>query len=156
MMQLCYASTRQESQNDLLEDLSDILVSARNFNQAHEIYGVLYYAEGSFFQCLEAEAEVLEKVYAKIARDPRHSNLIRFENRVIDQLHFSEWSMKYVNKHSSIGTLFKRFGLDAFLPHQLQTEQIPVFLELLLRLQNSDPKPKRTQGYRTRGYQPYL
>jgi hypothetical protein len=33
MMQLCYASTRQENQKDLLEDLSDILVSARNFNR---------------------------------------------------------------------------------------------------------------------------
>ncbi|RKG49463.1 BLUF domain-containing protein [Acinetobacter cumulans] len=156
MMQLCYASTRQENQKDLLEDLSDILVSARNFNQAHEIYGVLYYAEGRFFQCLEAEAEILEKVYAKIASDPRHTNLIRFENRVIDRLHFSEWSMKYVNKHSSIGTLFKRFGLNAFLPHELKTEQIPVFLELLLRLQNSEPKLKRMQGYRTRGYKPYF
>ncbi len=156
MMQLCYASTRQENQKDLLEDLSDILVSARNFNQMHKIYGVLYYAEGRFFQCLEAEAQVLEKVYTKIASDPRHHNLIRFENRVIDQLHFSEWSMKYVNKHSSIGTLFKRFGLNAFLPHELRTEQIPVFLELLLRLQNSDPKPKLTQGYRIRGYKPYL
>ena len=122
MMQLCYASTRQENQKDLLEDLSDILVSARNFNQAHAIYGVLYYAEGRFFQCLEAEAEILEKVYAKIASDPRHTNLIRFEN----------------------------------LPHELKTEQIPVFLELLLRLQNSEPKLKRMQGYRTRGYKPYL
>jgi hypothetical protein len=102
------------------------------------------------------EAQVLEKVYTKIASDPRHHNLIRFENRMIDQLHFSEWSMKYVNKHSSIGTLFKRFGLNAFLPHELRTEQIPVFLELLLRLQNSDPKPKLTQGYRMRGYKPYL
>lgn len=156
MLQLCYASTRQEHQYDLLEDLSNILVSARNFNQAHGIYGVLYYAEGSFFQCLEGKEEALEAVYAKIAKDPRHNNLLRFENRRIERIHFSDWSMKYVNKHSSIGSLFHKFGLEAFLPHQLQQEQVPVFLDLLRRLDNSDPKPKHAQGYRTRGYKPYF
>lgn len=48
MLQLCYASTRVETEQDLLQDLSDILAIARKFNYEHQIYGALYYAHGKF------------------------------------------------------------------------------------------------------------
>ena len=154
MIQLCYASQRQELQHDLLQDLSDILGTARSFNQANDIHGVLYYAEGYFFQCLEGEAELLEKLYSKISRDPRHHLLQRFESTSIDQVHFKNWSMKYVNKHSAIANLFAKFGLKIFLPHQLNATQIPVFLEMLHKLENDTPRQQ--VGYRNRGYQNFF
>jgi hypothetical protein len=39
-IRLCYASSRHELIDDLIEDLSDILTVARDFNSKNEIFGV--------------------------------------------------------------------------------------------------------------------
>ncbi|MDU7369005.1 MAG: BLUF domain-containing protein [Acinetobacter baumannii] len=54
-VRLCYASQRNEKNEDLLQDLRDILTEARDFNDLNGICGVLYYADNAFFQCLEGE-----------------------------------------------------------------------------------------------------
>ena len=38
LIRLCYASTRAEHQNDLLQEISDILATARQFNAAPVSY----------------------------------------------------------------------------------------------------------------------
>ncbi len=53
MLQLCYASERIESEQELLQDLSDILATARKFNLQHQIHGVLYYSHGKFSSALK-------------------------------------------------------------------------------------------------------
>lgn len=50
---------------DLLQDLRDILTEARDFNDLNQICGVLYYADNAFFQCLEGEREVVERLFEK-------------------------------------------------------------------------------------------
>ena len=46
-VRLCYASQRNENNEDLLQDLRDILTEARDFNDLNEICGVLYYADNA-------------------------------------------------------------------------------------------------------------
>ncbi len=48
-VRLCYASQRNEKNEDLLQDLRDILTEARDFNDLNGICGVLYYADNAFF-----------------------------------------------------------------------------------------------------------
>lgn len=156
MLQLCYASERIESEQELLQDLSDILSVARKFNKDHQINGVLYYSHGKFFQCLEGEAEVVENLFQSICRDPRHHQVLRFQDATVERPHFSEWSMKYVHKHSEISSLFSRFGLGQFEPHALQQEQLSGFLELLYRLDENQANLASPQGYKQRGYIPYF
>lgn len=157
MLQLCYASRRIENGNDLLQDLSDILSKARQFNQQQQIVGVLYYAEGYFFQCLEGEAAAVEQIFARIAVDPRHDQVFRFSDHEVTEAHFSEWSMKYVHKHSEISSLFKRNGFTQFMPHQLNDEQLQEFLKILFRVEeNHDNLASAKSGYKQRGYIPYL
>ncbi len=67
-VRLCYASQRNENNEDLLQDLRDILTEARDFNDLNEICGVLYYADNAFFQCLEGEKEVVERLFEKIQK----------------------------------------------------------------------------------------
>ncbi|WP_228139517.1 BLUF domain-containing protein, partial [Acinetobacter baumannii] len=66
-VRLCYASQRNEKNEDLLQDLRDILTEARDFNDLNGICGVLYYADNAFFQCLEGEQEVVERLFEKMA-----------------------------------------------------------------------------------------
>ncbi len=47
-VRLCYASQRNEKNEDLLQDLRDILTEARDFNDLNGICGVLYYADNAF------------------------------------------------------------------------------------------------------------
>ncbi|WP_168379503.1 MULTISPECIES: BLUF domain-containing protein [Acinetobacter] len=156
MIQLCYASTRIEQQFDLIQDLSDILVRARSFNTEKRIFGVLYYAEGRFFQCLQGEQAALEQLFQHIAQDTRHRDIVRYPDQTIDQIDFSKWSMKYVNRHSEIASLFQRFGHSSFQPNLLNTEQIQAFLTTLLRLENVEQPVKLDSGYKNRGYQHYF
>lgn len=136
LIRLCYASTRVERETNLLEDLSDILSTARQFNQEHQIYGVLYYAEGTFFQCLEGHKTVLEALYERILNDPRHEKVQRFSDQSLEQLCFSKWSMKYVNDFTKISRFFAKLGLDKFQPNQLDERQIQDFVSLLLKIKN--------------------
>ncbi|MCL6249258.1 BLUF domain-containing protein [Acinetobacter sp. ANC 4945] len=156
MIQLCYASTRVEQQFDLIQDLSDILVRARSFNTEKRIFGVLYYAEGRFFQCLQGEQAALEQLFQHITQDTRHQDIVRYPDQSIDQIDFSKWSMKYVNRHSEIASLFQRFGHSSFQPDLLNTEQIQAFLTTLLRLENVEQPVKLDSGYKNRGYQHYF
>ena len=156
MIQLCYASTRVEQQFDLIQDLSDILVRARSFNNEQRIFGVLYYAEGRFFQCLQGEQAALEQLFQHIMQDTRHRDIVRYPDQTIDQIDFSKWSMKYVNRHSEIASLFQRFGYSSFQPDVLNLEQIQAFLTTLLRLENVEQPVKLDLGYKNRGYQHYF
>ncbi|TCB48148.1 BLUF domain-containing protein [Acinetobacter sp. ANC 4779] len=156
LIQLCYVSSRIEAENDLLQDLSDILVTARSFNQPHDIYGVLYYAEGIYFQCLEGEKNQLDALFSQISQDTRHHQIQRFPDQAIEQLHFQKWSMKYVNQHGKVTRLFKKMGLEKFQPHQLNFEQINQFLDLLLKMEEAEHKPKAKVGIKNRGYQNYF
>ena len=90
-IQLCYASTRNLQSEDLLQDLNDILTIARDFNSRHDICGVLYYADGSFFQCLQGEKEVVEALFANICKDERHCEIISFEIMEIEETKFKYW-----------------------------------------------------------------
>lgn len=161
LIQLCYASRRVERQSDLLEDLSDILAQARAFNEAHQIFGVLYYAEGKYFQCLEGDQANLEALFSSICKDPRHSDVVRFEDRAIEHIHFARWSMKYVNQHGKIHKFFEKQGLDAFLPEQLDTTTMYTFLDVLLKVSEADEKSinqkdGRKKGLNHRGYQNFF
>ncbi|RZG85036.1 BLUF domain-containing protein [Acinetobacter sp. WCHAc060033] len=141
-IRLCYVSTRVEHDKNLLEDLSDILSTARQFNQEHQIYGVLYYSEGVFFQCLEGQQAVLDDLYGRISNDQRHINLHRFPDQPLKQLYFSKWSMKYVKDSTKISRFFAKLGLEKFQPYQLNNENIQDFVSLLLKIDNSEPAYK--------------
>ena len=131
ILQLCYASERIESEQELLQDLSDILATARKFNLQHQIHGVLYYSHGKFFQCLEGQAEVVESLFQSICQDPRHHNILRFADAMVEQSHFSQWSMKYVRRNSQIQQYFQSKGYENFQPLDLKDEEISDLLALL-------------------------
>lgn len=157
MLQLCYASRRVESSNDLLKDLSDILATARQFNSEQDIVGVLYYAEGYFFQCLEGRENVVEELFNRILLDHRHERVYRFPDRHIQHAHFADWSMKYVHKHSEIASLFKRHGFSQFRPDQMSDEQLQEMLKILFKVdENYTNFMSPKMGYKQRGYVPYF
>jgi len=118
MYQFCYASESTSSKADLLQDLTDILKEARDFNHPNQITGVLYFADGHFFQCLEGECLVLKALLTeRLSKDSRHKNIKLFETKEIEQRTFGDWSMKYISKRSSIQQFCQEMGLEVFTPN---------------------------------------
>ena len=98
--------------DDPKKDLFDILTEAVKFNSLNSIFGVLYYGNGYFVQCLEGKRDQIEKLfYEKILKDPRHKNCELMYSEDISENFFSRWNMKYaiIHKLTKITNHAKKF-----------------------------------------------
>ena len=137
MYQFCYASQSTSSKSNLLDDLTNILAEARDFNHRYGVSGVLYFADGYFFQCLEGEKNILEKLIQKLGKDPRHHQIKLFEMYKIDQPSFYDWEMKYISRRDSIHAFCKNLGFGSFSPLQFQQLHVDALLNELKTLKLS-------------------
>jgi blue light- and temperature-responsive anti-repressor len=93
LIQLIYCSTARHPFSQ--EEISVLLRDARQKNAKHNITGMLLYAEGSFFQVLEGEAEKVKMLFEKIEQDKRHQSLTMIVEEPIAERSFSDWTMGY-------------------------------------------------------------
>lgn len=102
------------------DELLFLLQQSRDWNQSHEITGMLIYLEGRFLTKLEGRfMQVLEGpeheilgIFNKIKVDERHHHVIILEQGPINKRYFHSWTMG-----------FKSMNLDEY-------RQIPGFFEL--------------------------
>lgn len=138
MRTLCYVSQANFDLPTQMQHLSDILTEARQFNLRQHIYGVLYFADGTFLQCLEAKSEDLDQVMQRICRDPRHREIKIVFDHPISHAQFSNWSMKFIARHHPIKQFFQKHGFSHFCPEQLSAQQWQDLLHLLYELEADD------------------
>jgi len=93
LIHLVYASaaSRPLSKQELL----DLLSLARERNAARGVTGMLLYAEGTFFQVLEGEEDVVMPLFDHICEDPRHDRVLTVVKEPISARSFSDWSMGF-------------------------------------------------------------
>jgi hypothetical protein len=77
------------------EDLASLLEEARASNERMGLTGMLLHVEGSFLQVLEGQASVVDPLYARIARDPRHEQVTLVIHEPIAKRAFQGWTMGY-------------------------------------------------------------
>jgi hypothetical protein len=77
------------------QDALDILTVSRVNNARDGISGVLLCKDGSIMQVLEGEAEAVQRCFARVSRDPRHSGIIVVDNSPIARRQFGDWSMAF-------------------------------------------------------------
>jgi hypothetical protein len=70
-------------------------------NSARGVTGVLLYQSGSFMQVLEGEPAIVEQIFAKIQRDPRHRDVLVLLRGNIETRNFGDWSMGFVDVRAS-------------------------------------------------------
>jgi hypothetical protein len=92
---LIYASSADPKMG--YPELRAILDLARSVNSQLDITGILLHTEGSFFQVLEGDAEAIDSLYAKIARDRRHTSVVSIVREPIARRSFAEWSMGFAS-----------------------------------------------------------
>lgn len=91
LIQLVYKSTATRPMSS--EDLEQIIAAARHRNPDNGITGMLFFADGHFMQVLEGEEHQVDATLARVRLDPRHTDLIVTERKVIDERSFGQWSM---------------------------------------------------------------
>ena len=106
-------------------------------NAKHEISGLLVYSEGYFLQIIEGTSAAIDTLYAKIVRDPRHSEIDLLTRSVSAIRLFSKWSMGIVETEDSLETninIDNRLAAIEILRKRLTTESISAstFIEVFL------------------------
>jgi hypothetical protein len=69
---------------------------ARN-NRAAQVTGALYHDGALFLQTLEGPQAVVERLYRRIAEDPRHRDVTLLRSEPLTRRRFGAWDMKPVD-----------------------------------------------------------
>ena len=79
------------------EALAELLRQARAYNQGHRLTGLLLYAASTkeFVQVLEGPRDEVEKIYERIAHDPRHKHAFVLHEATIASRMFPDWRMGF-------------------------------------------------------------
>jgi len=93
IIKLVYCSRASELPSPM--QLDELLGTARSFNAAHNVSGILLYKDGSFFQYLEGEREVVEALFERIKRDKRHYAVRLLLSNPINERVFNNWQMGF-------------------------------------------------------------
>jgi hypothetical protein len=86
----------QATQTFSERQLEELLAESRAWNQAHGITGLLCYSDQHFVQLLEGPPDEVDALYARIQRDPRHSQVTTLHMRADAQRFFADWQMGFV------------------------------------------------------------
>ena len=108
LVRLMYASRAAASVDS--EALISILRKSKANNPALGVTGVLCFSGGLFLQVLEGGRGNVNRLYNRIAADPRHTQveLMRYEE--IDERRFAGWAMGQVNLARVNGALLLKYS----------------------------------------------
>ena len=135
LIRLCYASHATLDPNQIGFGLDRLASRSRIFNQQFGITSVLYYGKGFFFQCLEGEAEVVDKLYKKIRKDQRHEEVMLLDREPVEIRAFTT-PMKVVIINDEIRAAYHSTPEHPFLPTRLRRREVGTFLTLLQQQPN--------------------
>lgn len=93
MIQLVYTS--RETRAFTPADLEDLLRQSRDANRRQGLTGMLLYKGGQFLQVLEGNPPDVDRLYDRIAHDPRHQRLVVLLREPIGRRRFADWTMGF-------------------------------------------------------------
>ncbi len=112
-----------------LQDIQDILTTARTNNSDQDICGMLCYESNWFLQALEGDREAVNELFLEIADDVRHDDVVIISYAQVDECIFPNWHMGYSANSGAVTGMLATFGLDRFEPDKLSPDQALQFLQ---------------------------
>jgi hypothetical protein len=95
LVRLLYVSRAVEP--ELPTATQSILDSARKYNLANGITGILCYGGGLYLQAVEGGRAQVNALYGYIVRDERHKDVMLLDYQEITERRFGGWTMGQVN-----------------------------------------------------------
>ncbi|MCF4102361.1 BLUF domain-containing protein [Gillisia sp. M10.2A] len=108
---ISYVSTVDRELNE--KEIIEVLDWSKNWNNSHNITGLLLYSEGNFFQVIEGEKEDIKSLFERIKQDSRHHNIIKIFEREIHKEAFDG----YISDFISENTQYKRKTVENYINH---------------------------------------
>ena len=131
LVRLMYASRAAASVDQ--EELVAILRKSKANNPAIGVTGVLCYSEGVFLQVLEGGRSAVNRLYNRIASDPRHTQVELLSYAEIGERRFAGWSMGQVDMARLNPALLLKYSERATLdPYAVSGEVSMSLLEELV------------------------
>ena len=113
------------------DELTSLLKSSRKYNAENDITGMLVHISGSFVHYMEGPVEHIDRIYSKIQRDPRNTDVVLIAEGVYYKRFFDSWGMTFKKLNDDYcNTLNGYWPFDINLIFNLQlngdTEAFPV------------------------------
>jgi hypothetical protein len=126
LSRLVYFSTNKlVNGSNIAGDLKIILAKAIANNTALGVTGGLVFNRKYFLQVLEGDSSSVNKVFAAISKDPRHSKIVVVEIKPVHERLFGAWSMGYAAATELTQELCAQFDVRGdFNPAALTGDQI--------------------------------
>jgi Sensors of blue-light using FAD len=135
LIQIVYVSrstfTSMPAELGIEPSVARILAQSRINNAKRGLVGALYFGDGCFFQCLEGRTADVERLYAALLLDPRHTDLKVLMRRPIQRTSFATWAMKYVPLDAPMKALLRELGLPTFDPYRFDDAAVAKVLDML-------------------------
>ena len=109
-------------------DVKDILRSSQRNNAAVGVTGALCLSNGIFLQQLEGDRLVVNELYHRILKDPRHRDPAVLDFSEIISRRFVTWSMGLISSTEENRNMFLKYASrDSFDPYAMSPETLRAF-----------------------------
>ena len=116
LFHLVYVSSAARLMNDA--ELVELLRQCRDNNARRDVTGMLLYKDGNFIQALEGPERAVTELHARIARDPRHRQMITLLQEPTSERDFTGWSMGFRQLDALDGSDHEAFNTFLQTPAQ--------------------------------------
>lgn len=158
LVQIVYVSrstfTTMPPERGIEPSVARILAQSRVNNARRGLVGALYFGDGCFFQCLEGRTAEVERLYAALLQDPRHTDLKVLIRRPIERTGFETWAMKYVPLDAEMKALLRELGMPTFDPYRFDDATVARVLDMLGSGHDLEPGPATVEATQTRDTAP--
>jgi len=113
LVRLMYASRSAQPVDH--DTLLAILRQSKGNNPALGITGLLCCSDGIFIQALEGGRGAVNRLYNRIAADPRHTDVVLLSYEEIGERRFASWAMGQVNMSRLNPALLLKYSATAEL-----------------------------------------
>lgn len=133
LWRITYYSENQIGLRKRYQAIAALQATAVERNRTNSLSGMLLYDDQWFVQTLEGELATLEESFAKISKDPRHSNIVIVSKKPVLVRLFGEWSMGFATPTSETMPLFGKHWYNKGLnPGSMSEDDILDLMEALV------------------------
>jgi Sensors of blue-light using FAD len=140
LLRLTYFSDR--SPDCPPSEVAEIVAAAAAANRRRQITGMMVADATVFVQTLEGHRNAVTALFTRIARDPRHCNVVLVESVEIARRSYPEWGMVAVDDPQAVDAAWGLLGGDAMrAPWSMSAAALDAFLFAAARVSKFDTSP---------------
>jgi hypothetical protein len=144
VFRLVYRSRTTMSPENRPAEIEEIFEASRRKNGDLGLSGALLVWEDTFVQVLEGDEETVRALYATIAADPRHEQVVTLDAAVVSARVFGRWSMAHVSDDEGADLPAARGDEAPDVPHatpRLSDRRQEMLLDLMREYANPEIQP---------------